>query len=293
MTTVNSAGRLSELVGDTEAFLSGPWGVSTATFRCPVLPALPGAQEIWDAFDCGLLVAPYFGVSRDGVSAPAADITVTRKVLQKPRPRYANGAGVRAWFEKGCTVGLRQPDHWHPGLKTLVEALRVELRADVRSSLFLSPPPSRDGTHDDAPGGTEGGPRARTATAAHVFVLQIEGETRWITGDEDSRTWTALTPGDVLYLPPGQEHSVAAHGGNALYLTLDVRQPSPRDLAELALAGFLKSEPAEAIAGRHHYMSLPEKVGWLRRELTAHLAGQDADALVATAVATHQRAGRA
>ncbi|RPF24866.1 JmjC domain-containing protein [Streptomyces sp. TLI_185] len=283
MTTVKSTQQLTELVGDAEAFLADAWGVRTATFRCPAVPALLSAPEIWDAFDCGLLVAPYFSVARDGVSAPAADISVTRKVLQKPRARYANGAGVRKWFAAGYTVCLRQPDHWHAGLKELVGALREELRADVRSSVFLSPPPAQD----DAQGGTP------VRTEAHLFALQLEGETRWSVGDEGRRTQTALTPGSVLYLPPGHEHTVAAHQGNALYLTLSVRRPSPRDLAEVALAGFLKSAPAEAIAGTHHYLSLEEKVSWLRRELTAHLAGQDIDDLLATAVGIHQRAGQA
>ena len=282
MTTVKSAQRLSELVGDTDAFFADVWGVRAATFRCAAVPALLSAAEIWDAFDCGLLVAPYFSVARDGVSAPAADITVTRKVQQKPRARYANATGVRKWFEAGCTVGLRQADHWHAGLKDVVGALREELRADVRASVFLSPPP--------APDDAEGEVRSE---AAHLFVLQLEGESRWNVAEQGRRTQAALTPGGVLYLPPGHEHTVAAHGGDALYAVLSVRRPSPRDLAEVALAGFLRSAPAEAIAGRHHYMSLEEKVGWLRRELTAHLAGQDIDDLVATAVGMHQRGGQA
>ncbi|MEW2160036.1 cupin domain-containing protein [Streptomyces sp. NPDC007189] len=284
MTTTKSAQRLTELVGDADAFLADAWGVRAATFRSAAVPALLSAAQIWDAFDYGLLVTPYFGVTRDGVSAPAADITVTRKVQQKPRARYANAAGVRKWFAAGYTVALRQPDHWHAGLKDLVGALREELRADVRSSVFLSPPPARDDAEDGTRVGTE---------AAHLFVLQLEGETRWSAGEEGRRTRTALTPGDVLYIPPGHEHTVVAHEGSALYATLSVQQPSPRDLAEVALAGFLRSAPAEAIAGRHHYMSLDEKVGWLRRELTAHLAGQDIDDLVATAVGIQQRAGQA
>ena len=288
MTTVNRAGRLGELVGDVDAFRAGVWGVRAAVFPDAAAPALRGAllsaQEIWDAFDYGLLVAPYFGVARDGVGAPAVDITVTRRVQQKPRARYADAAGVRRWFAAGYTVGLRQPDHWHAGIKGLVGALREELRADVRSSVFLTPPP--------VPDGSGGGPRVRVE-AAHVFVLQLEGESRWSLGDVEPRTRAALVPGDVLYLPPGHAHSVVAHEDGALYLALSVRQPGPRDLAEVALTGFLKSAPAEAIAGRHHYMSLEEKVSWLRRELTSYLAGQDVDGLVATAVGMHQRAGQA
>ncbi|MFE7172550.1 JmjC domain-containing protein [Streptomyces sp. NPDC057616] len=283
MTTANGAGRLGELVGDVDAFSAGVWGVRAAVFRGVSVPALLSAQEIWDAFDYGLLVAPYFGVARDGVGAPAADITVTRRVQQKPRARYADAAGVRRWFAAGYTVGLRQPDHWHADIKGLVGALREELRADVRSSVFLTPPASDSDS-------SKGGARVR-AEASHLFVLQVEGATRWSLGDQEHRT--QLAPGDVLYLPPGHRHGVAAHEDGALYLALSVRQPGPRDLAEVALAGFLRSAPAEAIAGRHHYMSLEEKVSWLRRELTSYLAGQDVDGLVATAVGMHQRAGQA
>ncbi|MFF4911168.1 AraC family ligand binding domain-containing protein [Streptomyces sp. NPDC001260] len=280
MTTVTTAGALAGLVGDSETFLADTWAVRAATYRSSDLSTPLNVADVWEAFDCGLLVGPYFSVTRGTVSAPATDITVTRKVQQKPRARYANAAGVRKWFAAGHTVGLHQPDHWHAGLKELVDALREELRADVRSAVFLAPPAG------DAAGKTE-------RAAGHVFVRQLEGESRWSVGGEGRRTRIALTPGSVLYIPPGDEHTVTVHDGDALYLTLAVRQPSARDLAEETLVRFLRSAPAQEIAGRHHYLSLEEKVDWLRRELTAHLTGQDIDELVAAAVGTYQRAGQA
>ncbi|MFE7854121.1 hypothetical protein [Streptomyces sp. NPDC057403] len=281
MTTVTSAGALAGLVGDSEAFLADTWAVRAATYRSTDPCAPLGATDVWEAFDCGLLVGPYFSVTRNAVSAPATDITVTRKVQQKPRARYANADGVRTWFAAGYTVGLHQPDHWHAGLKQLADALREELRADVRSAVFLAPPT----------GDTEGG--SAQQTAGHVFVRQLEGESRWSVGGEGRRTRIALTPGSVLYIPPGDEHAVSVDDGDALYLTLVVRRPSARDVAEEALVRFLRSAAAQEIAGRHHYLSLEDKVDWLRRELTAHLAGQDIDELVAAAVGAYRRAGQA
>jgi hypothetical protein len=50
--------------------------------------------------------------------------------------------------------------------------------------------------------------------------------------------------------------------------------------------------PVEEIAGVHHFMSIDEKVTWLRDALAEHLSGQDLGALADEAVRSQQRRGQ-
>jgi ribosomal protein L16 Arg81 hydroxylase len=266
---------LAGIVGDPDAFLAGTWDARPRSFRCRALPGTPAPADIWAQFDCGLFVTPYFSVVRDGRAVPLGAVTETRIVQQQPRVGYADGAAVREHFAAGHTVRLNQPEHWHPGLKELVAALREDLRAAVRSALFLSP------------AGTAGTP-ARTGDG-HVLVVQLRGRTDWETADDGGeRAAFALGPGEALYVPAGWTYGGSVGAEESLHLLLSVTRPGPRDLARTAVDGFLESAAADAVAGTHHYLSLAQKVAWLRAELAAHLSAQDTGELVRRAVRAHQ-----
>jgi ribosomal protein L16 Arg81 hydroxylase len=158
-------------------------------------------------------------------------------------PGYGDAAAIRERFASGHTIKLNQPEHWHPGIKELVTGLRTEFRAEVRSSVFVRPP---------------GGSRMRAhAHEAHVFVLQLDGQMDWCAGESPGRdpsgqqaVQATLLPGDVLYLPSGHPHCpnphyAAGHGPDSLYLTIAIRPPSARNLAELALARFMTGPRVE------------------------------------------------
>ncbi|MFJ3303749.1 hypothetical protein ACIPSA_11575 [Streptomyces sp. NPDC086549] len=267
------------IVGDTDAFLTGTWGVRPRSYRCRTLPDAPSPAQIWEQFDCGLFVTPYFTVLRDDTPVPLGAVTETRVVQQQPRVGYADGAAVRAHFATGHTVRLNQPEDWHPGIGELVAAVREDLRAAVRSALFLTP------------AGTVGAP-ARSRRD-HVIVVQLRGRTVWETGDAAEREVFALEAGDALYVPAGVTRAGSVRGDESLHLALSVSRPGPREFAVAAVTGFLESAVADAVAGTHHYMSPAEKVAWLRTELTAYLSGQDTGELVSRAVRAHQGAEKA
>jgi ribosomal protein L16 Arg81 hydroxylase len=265
---------LADLVGDVDSFLADHRGSRPVSFRCPTAPDLLTEAGIWTALDCGLLVDPYFSVVRDGVPVPIADIAVTRNVLNRPMASYASATAIRERFESGDSLRLDAPDHWNAAIKDLVGSLRSELRAEVRSFAVLTPPNAAAvPPPDDAP----------------VFVVQLGGTADW---HVDQAGGTALEPGDVLWIPGDHPRSATSGATGSLHLAITVRQPTTRDLAELALAGFLKSERVEEIAGTHHMLTIDEKVAWLRVQLAEHLAGQDLDALVAEAVRLRQRKGQ-
>lgn len=274
---------LANLVGEVADFFDEVWGMRHQVYQCPGAANFLSCEEIWNMFDCGLLVAPYFGVLERGHRSRLAEVIETRNVLNRRMPAYADAAAVRERYRSGHAVVLNQPEHWHAALHELVDGLRTELRADVRSSLLLSPA-------DTA--------LQRTSTrGAHLLVLQLDGRTAWSV-DESPGTdpggsrlvEITLFPGDVLYVPGSRSYRELTSGMESLRVEVVAEQPTACDLAKVVLTGFLDAPRAKKVAGNHHFMSLPEKVAWLRTELSAYLSSVDTAALVVEAVRVRQQA---
>ncbi|MFF2624393.1 JmjC domain-containing protein [Kitasatospora griseola] len=270
---------IADLVGDAESFLAEVWGNRTATFTCEPARGLLSMDGVWRELDCGSLVAPYFGILRQDATPTVSGVCETRIVQTKPRPGYAKPAAVRELVASGQVFLLRQLEDWNAGLGTLVDALRGECRAEVGADAYL------------CAAGSAGVPAH--VDGAHALVVQLDGRARWVVGEGEGAVETVLEAGGVLYVPAGRVRQVAPDGTDTLHLVISVQQPTVRDLAELALAQFLKGSAAAQIAGRHHFGSPAEKVAWLRTELRAHLAGHDRGALAEQAVRLRQHEGRA
>ena len=255
---------LADLVGDTETFLADVWATRPAVLHRDVPADFPTPALIWAMVDRGLLVHPYFRVAKGGILVAPVEVSVTRSVQKKPMPSYVDADAVRARYADGHTVILDEVGHWHADIQALLDGLRADLRAEVHAAVVLTPP---DATALAASGG------------AHLLVVQLDGEAHWQAGEFA----VTLQPGDVLYVPARTpRHAIAE--GESLHLALDITPPTARDLAELALATFVKSDRVEAIAGSHHFMTPDEKVAWLRTALAEHLAGLDPAALTDKAV---------
>jgi hypothetical protein len=261
-TQVTRPTRLADLVGDVPAFHADVHGRRPATFHCGVDTDFLAPADLWAMLDRGLLVHPYFRVERAGVRVPVADVAVTRSVQKKPLPAYADAAAVAAHFADGHTVVLDEAGHWHAGVKALLAGLREDLDAEVHAAAVLTPP-----------GGA-------IVVDGQAFVVQLAGQS---TGD------VVVSPGEVRYLPAG---SRATAVGESLQLVVTVTPPTARDIALLALAGFLKSEHVERIAGNHHALTPAEKVAWLRTALAAYLSDVDVVALAGRAARSRQRGGQ-
>jgi hypothetical protein len=276
-TSTGLPSRLADIVGDAGSFWTEVWGRRPQSFHCQAAPRLLSRAEIWKTLDCGLLVAPYFGVFREDTSPALADITVIRSVQTRRMAAYADAEAIRERLTSGYTFRLNQPEHWHPGIKALVAGLREDLRAEVQSSVFLSPQEAKLAkAHNDK---------------AHILMVQLAGHMHWVVGEDGQRADVTLYPGGVLYIPSSLPHYSTASGGDSLHMAIAILQPTARDLAELALSRFLNSARANDIAGSHHFMSLDDKVAWLRAELAKHLAGLDLGAVIDEAVRIRRLAG--
>jgi hypothetical protein len=270
--------RLADIVDDTECFLSAIWAHIPQSFECGAVPLLMSRTEIWETLECGLLVAPYFSVIREDGSSASAEVTVTRTVQTRRMGSYADPEAIRETFASGQIFRLNQAEHWHSAIKSLVGGLREDLRADVRSAVFMSADGSifADGHGEDT----------------HRFILQLDGETQWAVSKDGQRFDAGLRAGNVLYSPIGYSQNWAASSDcGSLHIVLTVQQPTTRDFAKLALERFMKSSKANEIAGTHHVMSVEEKVAWLRAELTDYLTSEDLTAMTDEAVKIRQRGG--
>ncbi|MEU0040007.1 cupin domain-containing protein [Streptomyces sp. NPDC006333] len=271
---------LKDLVGDTDAFFRDHWATQPAVFRASAdLTGLITEQEMWEEVDCGLLIRPYFTAFDEGVRTAVSEMTRSRTIVGHHVPGYINPAQIKADFAAGGTFKFSQPEHWHPRLRALVQALAPEFRAELESFVFLSPP-------------------GKTAIAAHmdgshVLVLQIAGVKDWVVGrlDEtstsdsdrytggvipyDRRMEVTLRPGDVLYMPHGTPHSATARIGTSLHIAVTIEEPTPQDLANVLLAELLGLPEFEALTRHHHELSLAERLTRLRALLTRTLDAAD------------------
>src|SRR5262249_54627347 len=86
---------------------------------------------------------------------------------------------------------------------------------------------------------------------AHVLVLQLEGTKDWMVGDPATAGTsypafcdddgfatgllleTTLEAGQVLYLPLGSPHCARATSHTSLHLSIEVKEPTVRDLVEV------------------------------------------------------------
>ncbi|MDH6622932.1 hypothetical protein M2271_000719 [Streptomyces sp. LBL] len=266
---------LADIVGEVDAFVAEVWARRPEVFRYEAGPRLLPEAAAWEMVECGLLVAPYFSMLREtGGGATAQGITMTREVLGRALPAYADPAAVRAKYAAGRVITLNQPEHWHVGIRGVLDALRADLRGGANSVIFLSPPGATASSEHTA--------------EQHVLHFQLDGESCWTLPPGPAIT---LVPGDVLYLPGGQEHHSEAGPGGSFHLAVTIEQPTSRELADLIVAEFLDSPGATEIAGNHHFLTLAEKTAWLRTELGKTLSDLDLAALVDQAVRNRQRGG--
>lgn len=178
------------------------------------------------------------------------EILLTRAVKVKAAYRDLSGQHAemrvdarqaRQYFDAGMTLCVEQVHLHEEALGRLLAACKLELGAAgfVLINCYDSPPGKGFGLHFDY---------------VHVFILQVEGEKQWRISDRPAVPWPRenliardrdrwnrdnpaqsvpppdagtftelrLSPGDVLYLPPGTWHEASAEGAS-LGLTLSFR----------------------------------------------------------------------
>lgn len=187
-----------------------------------------------------------------------------------PAGLWERDPGAQERFAAGESVRFDAPGKWLPGIADLVTALREDLwAADARAALVLSP----SGTLTPPP----------SAEADHAFVLQLDGSSSWDLAYGRVPVTITLHRTSAVYLPPGHACRSAVGDQDSLQLVLTVQEAGAREVAERAIAAFLRAAEAAPVA-RMHPAVVDEKVGWLRAQLAGLMPGQDVSALVRRAL---------
>lgn len=248
--------------------------MASASFQDLILPVSTGefTQRYWrraatliegehDKFDGLLSVEDFY---RAAGSAGAHMKSVYHGAEAQQREMYVPGRLAKGLLEAGTSLCLASIDHHVPRVKELALACKREMSyaARVFFNCYYSPPGHGFNMHFDS---------------MDVFIIQLEGEKRWKYGRtpscvcpplnmlaEDTARFdeaypkvtyakpeaselseTVLTPGDVLYLPPGTWHEARAVDTSfALTLSFDAKP-----LAKF-IADFIVRRMAENDAGR-------------------------------------------
>jgi ribosomal protein L16 Arg81 hydroxylase len=230
---------------DTGSFATQYWGRRPMLSRSASLP-----RDFSD-----LLSGPMVDelIAERGVRAPFIRMATNGDLLARDcylgpagfgaeMPDQVDSAKVLAQFATGATIVLQGLHRLWPPLIDFVGRMVEDLGHPTQANAYITPPTSRGfDPHYDV---------------HDVFVLQVQGEKRWIVHEpvhEDplpSQPWTdhraaiiervaddavldcVLSPGDALYLPRGWIHSAEALDTTSIHVTIGVAPLTGLDVVQ-------------------------------------------------------------
>ncbi|MFJ9416668.1 cupin domain-containing protein [Streptomyces sp. NPDC101227] len=225
------------------------------------------------------LEPPRLRLFNDGTQVPQH--AYTHPVVSKRHTVWhrIEPANLHHQLKDGASLVLDAVDALHPGVENLAEALERHFRTDVQVNLYASWTAKEGfGVHFDD---------------HDVVVVQLEGAKRWKIyeptridplrvdieapdpPDGDPVTEITLRAGDMLYLPRGWWHAVAATEGRSLHLTCGLKPATGADLLSW-LADQLRAS-ATVRATLPYFASADEQstyVETLRKEFAEALHGR-------------------
>lgn len=231
---------------DRDQFASQYWGQQPLLSPADDLPA-SGFTELLDAQAIDELVSkrglrtPFLRVAKNGATLADRTFTAPGGVGAGIADQVSDDKLVRL-FADGSTLVLQALHRVWPPILEFCQRLAAELGHPVQANAYVTPPQNQGfSAHYDV---------------HDVFVLQIEGEKRWLIhppilesplrdqpwadrkahverqAQEPPLIEALLRPGDCLYLPRGYLHAATALGGVSTHLTLGVHVWTRYALAE-------------------------------------------------------------
>lgn len=222
------------------------------------------------------LEPPRLRLFNDGVQVPQhayAHPVVTRRHTVWHRIEPGN---LHHQLNEGASLVLDAVDSLHRGVECFAEALERHLRTDVQVNLYASWT-SKEGfglhfdDHDVVVVQLEGAKRWKIHEPTRIDPLRVDVEAPDPPRGEPA-TEIVLRAGDMLYLPRGWWHAVAATEGRSLHLTCGLKPTTGADLLSW-LADQLRAS-ATVRANLPRLGSREEQVAYLAvllKEVTAAL----------------------
>lgn len=231
---------------DRDQFASQYWGQQPLLSPAGDLPA-GRFSELLDADAIDELVSerglriPFLRVAKNGATLTDRAFTAPGGVGAGIADQVSDDKLVRL-FADGSTLVLQALHRVWPPILEFCQRLAAELGHPIQANAYVTPPQNQGfSAHYDV---------------HDVFVLQIEGEKRWLIhppvlesplrdqpwvdrkaqvekrAQEPPLIDAVLRPGDCLYLPRGYLHAATALGGVTTHLTLGIHVWTRYALAE-------------------------------------------------------------
>ena len=240
---------------DRDRFASQYWGQQPLLSPADDLPGagfaeLLSAQAIDELVSKRGLRTPFLRVAKNGTTLADRAFTAPGGVGAGIADQVSDDKLVRL-FADGSTLVLQALHRVWPPILEFCQRLAAELGHPVQANAYVTPPQNQGfSAHYDV---------------HDVFVLQIEGEKRWLIhppvlesplrdqpwadrktqverrAQETPLIEALLKPGDCLYLPRGYLHAATALGGVSTHLTLGVHAWTGYALAEQLMRQALQS----------------------------------------------------
>jgi len=240
---------------DRDQFASQYWGQQPLLSPAGDLPA-GRFSELLDADAIDELVSerglriPFLRVAKNGATLTDRAFTAPGGVGAGIADQVSDDKLVRL-FADGSTLVLQALHRVWPPILEFCQRLAAELGHPIQANAYVTPPQNQGfSAHYDV---------------HDVFVLQIEGEKRWLIhppvlesplrdqpwadrkaqvekrAQEPPLIDAVLRPGDCLYLPRGYLHAATALGGVSTHLTLGIHVWTRYALAEQVMHQALQS----------------------------------------------------
>jgi bifunctional lysine-specific demethylase and histidyl-hydroxylase NO66 len=231
---------------DRDQFASRYWGQQPLLSPAGDLPAgrfseLLDADAIDELISERGLRTPFLRVAKNGATLTDRAFTAPGGVGAGIADQVSDDKLVRL-FADGSTLVLQALHRVWPPILEFCQRLAAELGHPIQANAYVTPPQNQGfSAHYDV---------------HDVFVLQIEGEKRWLIhppvlesplrdqpwadrkaqvekrAQEPPLIDAVLRPGDCLYLPRGYLHAATALGGVSTHLTLGIHVWTRYALAE-------------------------------------------------------------
>lgn len=237
---------LARLVAtDTPTFAEKVWGRRHLLSRAADLPTtfsdLLDQEAVDELVSTRGLRTPFLRVAKNGRTLADRDFTAPGGVGAAIGDQVSDDLLLRL-FDDGATMVLQGLHRIWPPLITFAQDLAAELGHPTQVNAYVTPAQNKGfSDHYDV---------------HDVFVLQTEGEKRWVihepvlTNPLRDQPWgarrsaveaaaereplldTVLRPGDCLYLPRGFLHAATALGGVSTHVTVGVHSWTRHHLAD-------------------------------------------------------------
>jgi lysine-specific demethylase/histidyl-hydroxylase NO66 len=279
---------LSRLIAVTlTEFADGYWDQRALLSKAADLPGpfadLLDSSSVDELLSQRGLRTPFLRVAKAGSTLPDKSFTAPGGVGASIADQVSDDKLVRL-FADGSTLVLQALHRVWPPIIAFCQELATEFGHPVQANAYVTPPQNQGfGNHYDV---------------HDVFVLQIEGEKKWVIHSPvleaplRDQPWsdrrlavekkakeaplmeTVLRPGDCLYLPRGFLHAAEALGGVSTHLTIGVHVWTRYGVAEQMLRQALRTVAEDpgirrSLAMRRSFTEGPDIRGDIRPEVNA------------------------